>query len=83
MEEGIKYLGFKLKPNDYRKTDWMWLIVKIKKILNIWCHRWLSQVGILVLIKYESYLGILDGPFLDPKRHSQHNQAEMLFLFMA
>jgi hypothetical protein len=26
IDEGMKYLGFLLKPNDYRKTDWWWLI---------------------------------------------------------
>lgn len=31
LEEGIKYLGFQLKPNDYRKQNWMWLVTKIKK----------------------------------------------------
>lgn len=39
MEEGIKYLGFILKPNDYRKIDRMWLIAKIEKRLNNWSHR--------------------------------------------
>ena len=31
LQEGIKYLGFHLKPNDYRKSDWKWLIGKLEK----------------------------------------------------
>jgi hypothetical protein len=51
LEEGLKYLIFKLKPNDYRKTNWMWLIEKLEKKLKVWSHKWLSRVGQLVLIK--------------------------------
>ena len=28
---GLKYLGFCLKPNDYLKQDWNWLIEKLEK----------------------------------------------------
>jgi hypothetical protein len=35
LEEGLKYLGFVLKPNDYRKEDWNWLLKKMEKILII------------------------------------------------
>ena len=45
LYEGVKYLGFFLKPNDYRKADWYWLLPKIEKRLNSWIHRWLSRVG--------------------------------------
>jgi hypothetical protein len=51
LDEGLKYLGFQLKPNDYRKTDWLWLIAKLEKILKVWSHRWLSRAGRLVLVK--------------------------------
>jgi len=51
MEEGLRYLGYKLKPLGYRITDWIWLIVKLEKRLNIWYHRYLSRVGRLTLIK--------------------------------
>jgi hypothetical protein len=51
LDEGLKYLGFQLKPNDYRKFDWLWLIEKLEKILKVWSHRWLSWVGRLVLVK--------------------------------
>jgi len=51
FDEGLKYQGFNLKPNDYRKVEWMWLIARIEKRLTSWSHRWLSRVGQLVLIK--------------------------------
>jgi hypothetical protein len=51
LDEGLKYLGFQLKPNDYRKTDWLWLIAKLEKRLKCWSHRWLSRAGHLVLVK--------------------------------
>jgi len=31
FENGIKYLGYHLKYNFYRKVNWSWLITKIKK----------------------------------------------------
>lgn len=49
--EGLKYLGFHLKPNDYQIKDWNWLIAKVECRINIWHHRWLSRAGRLVLIK--------------------------------
>jgi hypothetical protein len=51
LEEGLKYLGFHLKPNDYRKTDWYWLLEKLEKRLKTWSNKWLSRAGRLVLIK--------------------------------
>lgn len=44
-------MGFRLKPNDYKKMDWMWLIGNIEKELNLCCHGWLSSAEVLVLIK--------------------------------
>ena len=51
FEDGLKYLGFFLKPMNYKIVDWNWLITKIEKRLNNWCHRWLSRSGRLTLIK--------------------------------
>jgi hypothetical protein len=51
LDDGLKYLGFLLKPNDYRKEDWKWLLKKMDKRLNTWSHRWLSRAGRLVLVK--------------------------------
>jgi hypothetical protein len=43
-------MGFYLKPNNYRKEDWKWLLKKLDKRLNTWSHMWLSRVGRLVLV---------------------------------
>lgn len=51
FDNGLKYLGFHLKPNNYKKIDWIWLLEKIKKRLKVWRRRWLPRVGRLVLIK--------------------------------
>jgi hypothetical protein len=51
LEQGLKYLGFFLKPNQYKKCDWQWLIAKVEKKINTWCNRWLSRGGHLVLVK--------------------------------
>ena len=51
ISKGIKYLGFILNPNDYRKTYWKWLIGKLEKILMSWRNKWLSRVGRLTLVK--------------------------------
>jgi hypothetical protein len=51
LDNGVKYLGFILKPNNYTKGDWQWLIKKIEDRINCWCHRWLSRGGRLVLVK--------------------------------
>lgn len=48
--ESLKYLGFFLKPDAYKKYDWIWLS-KIEKRINIWSYKWLSRAGRLVLIK--------------------------------
>ena len=50
-DAGFKYLGFCLKPNNYLKKDWMWLIEKMEKRLLSWSHRWLSRAGRLILVK--------------------------------
>ena len=42
LDEGLKYLGFLLKPNNYLKRDWLWLIEKLEKRLHTWSHHWLS-----------------------------------------
>ena len=51
FEDGLKYLGFRLKPFKYKIVDWSWLVAKIEIILNIWHQIWLSRAGHLVLIK--------------------------------
>lgn len=51
LADGIKYLGFRLKPSGYKIADWVWLITKVEKRLQVWYHRYLSRAGRLVLIK--------------------------------
>lgn len=51
FEESLKYLGFRLKPANYKIVDWVWLVAKIERRLNIWHHRWLSRAGRLIIIK--------------------------------
>jgi hypothetical protein len=58
LSEGFKYLGFNLKPDNYRKEDWSWLIRKVEARIAIWVNRLLSRGGRLVLIK-EVLEGIL------------------------
>jgi hypothetical protein len=36
LEKGMKYLGFFLKPNNYRVNDWLWLLKKIEKRIGNW-----------------------------------------------
>jgi hypothetical protein len=49
--EGIKYLGFQLKANDYRKVEWRWRMEKLEKRLKGWSFKWLSREGRLILAK--------------------------------
>ena len=51
LDEGVKYLGFHLKPNSYKKIDWVWLLSKIEKRIGAWSHKCLSRAGRLVLVK--------------------------------
>ena len=51
LDSGLKYLGFRLKPNGYRIIDWSWLIAKIESCINPWQQRWLSRDVRLTLIK--------------------------------
>ena len=51
LEEGLNYLGFHLKPNDYQIKDWNLLIAKVECRINTWQQTWISRAGRLVLIK--------------------------------
>ena len=52
LDDGMKYLGFRLKPNCYKKEDSNWLVAKLEQRVNNWCNRWLSRAGRLVMFKY-------------------------------
>jgi len=51
LEEGLIYLGYKLKPLGYKIAYWTWLISKMEKGLNIWYYKYLSKADRLILIK--------------------------------
>lgn len=51
LEDGLRYLGYKLKPHGYKIDDWTWLISKLERRLSIWYHKYLPRARILVLIK--------------------------------
>jgi hypothetical protein len=42
FDAGLKYLGFHIKLNYYKKEDWSWLLAKLEKRLKIWSFRWFS-----------------------------------------
>ena len=37
LDDGIKYLGFRHKPNRYKKEDWNWLLAKLEIKVKNWC----------------------------------------------
>jgi len=45
FNEGLKYLGFHLKPLSYRFTDWIWLYNKIEARISCWVNGLLSRGG--------------------------------------
>ena len=51
LDDGVKYLGFFLNMNGYKKGDWNWLLHKIEKRIKVCSHKWLSRAARLVLIK--------------------------------
>jgi len=51
INDGLKYLGYMLKPNNYWIRDWNWLIRKVERHIQNWCFRWLSLGGRLTLVK--------------------------------
>lgn len=51
IDEGLRYLGYRLKPHGYNIADQIWLITKLEKRLHIWYHKCLSRADQLVLIK--------------------------------
>ena len=51
INNGIKYMGFIFNPNDYLKRDWAQIVSKIEGNPNLWCNKWLSISGRLVMMK--------------------------------
>ena len=38
LSQGVKYLGFLLKPVGYKYEDWLWLYNKIEARISVWCY---------------------------------------------
>jgi hypothetical protein len=51
LSEGFKYLGYFVKDDSYKASDWTWLVANFKKIIGQWCKKWLSLGGHFTLIK--------------------------------
>ena len=51
INNGVKYLGLIIMPNDYLKRDWAWMASKIEGRINLWCNKWLSKGGRSVMMK--------------------------------
>lgn len=51
LDSELKYLGFYLKPDKYKKEDWSWLLKKVEARISFWGNRLLSHGGRLTLIK--------------------------------
>ena len=49
LDSGFKYLGFHMKPNNYRVDDWSWLVEYFNKRIHGWSLKWLSIGGRLIL----------------------------------
>jgi hypothetical protein len=51
LDDGLKYLGFFLRPNNYQIKDWWWLVRKFEARISHWAYRLLSVGGRLTLVK--------------------------------
>jgi hypothetical protein len=76
IEDGLKYLGFSIKPNKYGVADWSWFVSKVERKVNLWCNHWISRGGRLVLIKsvLEVIPYLLASLDLDSKRNPYPDQ---------
>jgi hypothetical protein len=51
LSSGLNYLGYHLKPDSYKPSDWNWLLIKVEKRIGHWSTRWLSLGGRFTLLK--------------------------------
>jgi len=49
ISNGIKYLGYRLKPKAFTRDDWRWLIDRFLNKISLWEYRSLSLGGRVVL----------------------------------
>ena len=50
LENGFKYLGYFLSPNEYHVPKRLWLLNRIESRIGLWCNHWLSLGGRLILL---------------------------------
>jgi hypothetical protein len=48
---GFHYLGYFIKAEQHKASDWDWLLTKVKIKINNWCNRWLTIGGRYTLLK--------------------------------
>jgi len=51
LNDGFKYLVYYLKPGHSKSVDWRWLVAKFEKKIGLWCNKWISLRGRLILVK--------------------------------
>jgi hypothetical protein len=51
LSSSLKYLGYHLKSDSYKPSDWNWLVAKVEKRTGHWWTMWLSLGGRFTLIK--------------------------------
>jgi len=44
--DGIKYIGFSLKPNNYSVSYWKWIFSRMERKIDFSCNRWDSKLAI-------------------------------------
>jgi hypothetical protein len=73
LDTKLKYLGFHLKPNNYKKHDWNWIVIKLEKRLKSWSFHWLSRARKVGFSKVctRSNSDILDVISLDSEGHAR------------
>jgi hypothetical protein len=75
--DGLKYLGFNLKENNYSKKDWQWLYSKIEKRLLSWKNRWSNLSNLESIPVYWNSLAWVPKGLLD-----KINQLSFRFLWV-
>jgi ribonuclease HI len=81
LSQGLHYLGYFIKADHYKTSDWDWLVSKVENKLGHWCYRWLSIGGRYTLIKaslegqpvYWMALAAIPTPVLDKLRKITFN----------
>jgi hypothetical protein len=81
LSQGLHYLGYFIKSDHYKTSDWDWILCKVENKLDHWCYKWLSIGGHYMLIKaslegqlvYWMALAAIPTPVLDKLRKITFN----------